>query len=648
MLEHVLLKAKVQGINLIDLCGSYGYSIQAATSKAYISLDIEGSPSKFVPFYESFISFMSVLEDSLEINTDFLEQEKHVILREIEYKADQPTHREREDFFFTEWSRTALEHSVLGSEASLSAIGAQDVMFHLRKFTRAYPRITLVHYGAGDRAQLEKLTAAFVDGKVLVTSDEYVKVLYALIVHTAQKQHVEQAEIRYYGSMCRLSLSFAARQQLLRLSGRQIGEAIKDYPGNPNLKSEMLDTLITGNSKLLVREMFSLLEDIRITIHSAGPAAAINQIIDMRIINNHRWCRVVSGGEHYAFAALSFYPDASIRSRIKSVAAGLLRYLNSVCTAELSITCEIGLISIYVCGLPDKVMEAVKTVIHLNPPEVQRFLHSGAGQWCEGHSVEKICDYYLHNCSLEGQVERVWMSSMDLSKRLSEQIRKGTAVVTSMECSSDVIEMLEDCPLHQCSGGLIPVSPKESDAAALMSFPDEYIEIWPGPDFFSPDKSLSHALWSIIAGIDGEMFRSLTLGDAKVYSHTFFPRELYDFGYRLLYIHCPDPVLKSELGLRFREILRAIQRDLDSRSVEAAKEKVRLKQQRSNTQSAQKYLYLSAYLLGHADARDFFKYETGLDLIRPDTMHAYITQMLDSQTILWGTEGTGNVELYIN
>ncbi|KGE19794.1 insulinase family protein [Paenibacillus wynnii] len=639
LLEHVVMKANVKGCNLIELSSTFGFEVRAMTSKEYLCLEFEGSRWKFIRFYESFVKFMALLGEYIDLNDDFLMKEKSVIRSEMKFKFDQLSRHERVEYFAERWKWTRLEHSVLGSEASLEVISVDDLTSQLKSLTLSYPEIMLIHNDPADREKLEELTAEFVNDRVMVSGDEYQKVLYSLVTYIAKENNIKHVEADYYGSIGRLKLSFPARQQLINLHERQIIDAIKVFPGNPYIKKDLIETLINGNPEFLLKEFFALLNQIMINVTSHPNNLDFNPIKDMGVVGNHRWCLIKNMDNFSDFAAVSILPDRWIRKRLKGVTNNLLCYLHSVSPADIKVNCEIGLISVYISGTANQVMEAVNKILQFNTIEAQSFFHNGSDKRVSGHSLSLICDHFLHSDSIQDYSQSVVISSQELLNCLTRQIREGVSIVTSINNKSYFMGHLSDDQPNHLTDLEVPLNRTEERSIASLLLATEYIEVWPGSSVFSPQKYLSHTLWSMIAGIDGEMFREFTLEQSKSYSHTFFPRELYHFGYRILYVHCSDSGLKYEIGPRFREMLNKLRRNLDMPRIEMAKEKVRIRRERINDSLAQRFIYLSAYLLNHTNTESFFNYEAELSIIQPDTLKTYISQMIDSSTNIFGLEG---------
>lgn len=629
-LEHVLVKADINGRNLIQLCHQFDGEIHAATSKEKLVLSIMGDSRKFARLYEQFLKFILTFEGGVDLNQGYLEKEKNVIFNEMKYKASQFDHRQRETYFAEKWKHTSLAHPVLGYEASIERISAEDVIRQWRKVLQSYPQLQINHARLEDIEQLERLTAAFLDSKVMMTSDPYRAGLYTLVALMAQGEHMNAVEFNKYNLLCGLKLPVAARRKLLSMEREQLKNIMN--ASADNIQSDFMKTLVKGNPDFVLEEIVLLLKEVNINLHSSARGVSSSEQLTLRPFNAHRWCQVESGQQDQHFAAISIRPDHWIRQHIRAISDALLKYLHASCSAGLKVNCEMGIISIYIVGKVNQVMQAVKRLCQLNPMGAQLYYSSHLAPASE-HHVSRICNYLLHHHSLTERAQPLTVTPLELFQRVVKQIQQGISIVTTLDL--ELVEGWTDNPLPVLlTPGDVNRLPSSAEPWQLPQLQHEYVEIWPGPNLFSEEKYLSHALWSMIEGLNGEMYRWFTLETSSLYSFTFFPRELFDFGYRIFYVHCPDPDRKSTLGASFREMLKSIYVNLDSGMLRNAKEKLRTRRERANTSLASTYIQLSAYLLHQTDCDAFFNYQAALDTVHLDSLKSYIAETIDSKTII--------------
>ncbi|REK74240.1 insulinase family protein [Paenibacillus paeoniae] len=647
LLEHMLVKSKAGDVSLIELCSRYGCEIHASTSKERLTLKMEGSRARFVSCYSAFIDHMAKLEACAELSADLLEDEKQVILNEMDYKMQDLAYRNRQIYFTERWNGTSLEHPVLGSATTLQGIGPEDLHAQFRQLLRAYPDLELVHSGREERAQLERLTANFLDHKAIVTEDEYRKALYDVMVYAARQLGVEHVSIHYCGSICRLLLSLEARQRLVDVDRKEAERIIGGYPGNPEANTEHLRLLAHDQPAFVWKEINRLLGAVSIKTISEGNCLAINHTFHISLVGSHHWCQLTNENHDQEYAAISIRPDPVIRQHVRKVTKALMRYVQSGHTADIYASSELGLISLFIRGSRNGVTKALHALFFLEPGKLEACMVSERVPESRIHSVQRVCDYYVHNNDWRIGGKPMQVTHQELALRFSKQLSNGISVVTSIQASQAYSDSTDHAGMEaKDTADKAHAFGNENTAPPFLIGPHEYIEIWPGTSYFAPDKYFSHVLWSLMSGMDGQMFRALTLETSQAYSHTFFSRELYDFGYMLLYAHCPDPKARNELGTSFRAMLEEIQEGLSQPMLEKAKDKIRLQREKSNRASAQSLIQMSANLLCEGNMDAYLSYKNQLDRVHPDSMHTFVSEMLMNSTIRWETEVEGNAELH--
>jgi predicted Zn-dependent peptidase len=360
-------------------------------------------------------------------------------------------------------------------------------------------------------------------------------------------------------------------------------------------------------------------------------------VLNVRTWGVHSWV-VVDGAEHaWHEAAVTIRSGAAIRKHIRHISRSLAGYLRTYCRTEFAVHCEIGLITLYFRGSMNQIEQELLRLLRLDPSEAASFFIESVQREQRKHSLHQVCEYILHDGGGALPTGQEIQSSWDAVEILKQQILSGLAVAATFAPDTQLLEQAYEekavTPLYKINDWKNTGS---RDLPNLMNH--EYVELWPGPGYFSSGKYVSHLLWSMIAGLDGALFEYCASQGLTLYSHQFFSREMYDQGHVILYVHCPDQKVKMEMSQLFRNMLLELEAKIDKPMLEKAVSKVLLSREQANRSSAHRMMDLSNQVMGYSGVIPANDYAEEIGNVQPEMVQVLIQNILDSPSIILGME----------
>lgn len=345
-----------------------------------------------------------------------------------------------------------------------------------------------------------------------------------------------------------------------------------------------------------------------------------SDIVILKNVSDHRFClSVVASGLSSKFLIISIDVIAEVRNYLKDISDLLLRYLcgyNKSLRIQTNI--EAGCLNVLMIGEEDGILSAWELMLHMKAEEVIKAYQerSPAGK----HILEDIHDRLVHQRKEDGRYTReelfealtYFCGFNKFKASLITNIQNEIKIWGSLPKNTEALKAQND---------------RRFDLSKLGEFypKQEYVELWETPNYFSKEKYVSHILWAMLEGTTGELYKKLVLQEKLCYSFAFYPRELLDFGYSVLYIKLDNKTSGYLFQGIFRKLMKEIGDSLEENSLELAKNRLILaKKDRRN--EIEEYVNLAMInLSGKGGAMDYCEEIRKVTL---EDLHKYINRMI--------------------
>jgi predicted Zn-dependent peptidase len=345
-----------------------------------------------------------------------------------------------------------------------------------------------------------------------------------------------------------------------------------------------------------------------------------SDIVILKNVSDHRFClSIVASGLSSKFLVISIDVIAEVRNYLKGISDLLLRYLcvyNKSLRIQTNI--EAGCLNVLMIGEEDGILSAWELMLHMKAEEVIKAYQerSPAGK----HILEDIHDRLVHQRKEDGSSARE-----ELFEALTYFCgfnNLKASLITNIQNESKIWGSLP-----KSTGALKAQSDRRYDLSKLGEFhpKQEYVELWETPNYFSKEKYVSHILWAMLEGTTGELYKKLVLQEKLCYSFAFYPRELLDFGYSVLYIKLDNRTPGYLFQGIFRRLMKEMGDSLDENSLELAKNKL-ISAKKGRRNEVEEYVNLAMInLSGKGGAMDYCEEIRKVTL---DDLYQYINSMI--------------------
>lgn len=575
-LEHCMMKAKINEINLIDVCQKYGATVNAYTSLEEIRIEINILNDNVHNFIKEYSEHLGNCGDFI-VDDQFIENEKLIIIKEMETKV-----------------QNILGNEILGYESTISKITKCDIKNYLKLLQLLRPKIRIYEIKLENKFLINEVLQEYVKNKFIELNSHTINSL-SLIIYQMYCSFIHRPpDILSIGYRKYMKFDSAFLSFIRGISSSEIDNYIKDnYEWFKNSKHDL--------NKLIIELREKIEESTNIVIEE-GRNQEI-EIIKYSKINNIKYCIIRSQIED-CFASISICTNDLFRDNIINISKALGGFLKSIKSdVSIKVNYEIGLIRLYLAGNEDSILFLIKNLINIDSKLVNYL--SIPSKDAPLHILEQIHLDILHKDTKQ-------LKSSKLKKTLDISGIGNLSIVTNIVKVNIFEQILSINKNHT-----IPSRKNREDLIWNLkkySSEYEYVQIWKGPTYFSDDKYISHILWAILDGTTGELYKKMSLENPYFYSFKFFPRELYDSGYLILYVYTKNKKKREIVGSLFLDLLTKICLKLTETDLNTIKKKLVLSKKNSN-KGFKMYLNLSTFILFEDSLESFFNYEEKINAL---------------------------------
>ncbi|MFJ8511668.1 insulinase family protein [Lysinibacillus xylanilyticus] len=599
-LEHCVLKAKMNTSNLIGVCQKYGATVNAYTSHEELRIEIKVLSN----YAHSLISEYSIFLENcehLKIDDLFIENEKLIIINEMETKDELNVH-------------DVLGNEILGYESTVSTITKDDLKNYLKIFQLLRPKIRISEIKSENKALINKIIQTYTKDKFISLNSVIIN-SFSLIIYQMYCSLIHRVpDILSIGYKNYIKYDEEILSFTKKVSISEVDDFIKCNHEWFKKKYKNIYDLDT-----LLKQLISNIEEYIDLVITEEHIEEI-EIVKLSKINNINYC-ITSPHNNYHFAAISICPNDLIRKNILNVTKALGSYFKSLKDdVNVNVNYEIGLISFYLSGNEDSILFLLKKLINIDSKLINYFGNSSKRSH---HILEQIHLDILHNGSTELELQEI-----------KETLEINGIGYLSIVTSIDKVNILEQI-LRENKKNTIPKIKENNLITHIKKYSseNEYIQIWEGPTYFSEDKYISHILWSILDGTTGELYKKMSLENSYFYSFKFFPRELYDAGYMILYVFTRNKKYKDVVGALFSDLLKDIYLKLTDEELIIIKKKLILAQKNSN-KGDKIYINLSSFILFEDNLGSFFNYEQKINSLTLNELKNFIKKLIENNSMI--------------
>lgn len=268
-----------------------------------------------------------------------------------------------------------------------------------------------------------------------------------------------------------------------------------------------------------------------------------------------------------SFLIISINTIGKIRNHLKDISDLLIKYLKTYYgILQLQANIEAGCLNILMKGKESNILSALKLIFSMRAEVAIKFYKKRT--IVNKHILEDVHYRILHQ-----RYEDLAYTQAEIfaaMKKFCKFDNTQGSLVTNIQLEDRIWECLP-----KKGNALKTQYSQRYDLNHLGQFypNNEYVELWETPNYYSNEKYVSHILWAMLGGTTGELYKKLVIEEKLCYSFAFYPRELLDFGYSVLYIKADSKTSLHIFHGIFRELMREMMNRLDEDILELAKRK---------------------------------------------------------------------------